>query len=248
MAWRLKVAALATAGVVALAAGAAQADALGYGDLVGTWKQGGQGGYDNPQGGGGNAATIGQYILDLVNPDPFVLSDFHFGGGSSDWLTGQSSNGSDGSGFEFAKTDGSNGTWEYHGLTGQTDPVDLYLTVKYGNNFSIFFYENVEEGDTGLFTNSHVTFDGAGGIGACVENYTREANCMAVNYSGRPGSRVAGDPPGISHVVAYWPPGDHIELPPPNDDNRVDVPEPWSAALLVSGLFSLAALRRRRSN
>jgi MYXO-CTERM domain-containing protein len=235
---QLRPAALAAVGVLSLAAGTAQADALGYGTLIGTWKKGGS---------GGHAATIGQYILDLVNPDPFALSDFHFGGGTNNWLGDQTSNGSDGSGFEFSKTNGGNGSWEYHGVTAQTVPVDLFLTVKYGDNFSIFFYENVEVGDTGLLTNSHVTFDGVGGVGACASNYTREANCMAVNYSGPPSNRVAGAPPDISHVVAYWPPGDPIEEPVLNTVGTLDVPEPWGAGLVLSGLLGFAALRRRRA-
>ena len=256
--------AAATIIAVGLGGSAANAAQLGYGTFLGTWyaqpKQGE--GNENPQPTEAGADLIGSLILNdpqqdgtqpgAFTPDPFDIDEFNVAGARENEGGATNINNI----LEFTFDGGSlTGSWLYNGSAGAqdpsapgnpgTDPIDLYVAVKYSTFFSVFYYGNVNAGDEGT-----ITSDGANLTTANLDltlpgylqpySYSFGDSCAPANPSDplycMPYQN--GSANGLSHTVGSWPPGETV------------VPLPPAILLLgtaIAGLAGFASIRRAKA-
>lgn len=137
------------------------------------------------------------------------------------------------------------GEWTYLAGDPNTPPgdetIDFYLVVKWSEEFSVFYYPEVDPEDSGRWTTSLFVLNAAGAaanganwvdIPICGDGPLSAANCIPMNTNPDPDK-----PRGVSHVEAYWP---RIA--------QTEAPEPLSIGLFGLGLLALGAVRRRRAS
>src|SRR6202008_567733 len=111
---------------------------LGYGDFIGTFA-----GSNQPASNNGVNVEKG-----LVAHDPAEFNGINLTKGAS-W-TGTSAGNMTFTMTEFKHGDltyATGGNWIYNGQDAET----LFVTLKYGSSFSVFKFEDVKAGDTGVF-------------------------------------------------------------------------------------------------
>lgn len=244
-------------GAVALAAvtltGPAHAAPLGYGSFVGTWTTKSPSPYAQPttgQNGPGNILEWGNNVLAVTDPDPFLITDWHLAGDTAGtWSNTTGAITSTGA-MQFYSGGSKNGSWAYLGgaadAGGPVAVVDMYIALKYGTWVSVFYWSNVVAGDTGQFTIDPAVWNAAQSSPDLYTGKLGYGNKPATFFDGNCGIEepnniyfsynCLGSPGGMSHAIAYWPPGDNV----------TEVPAPGTLALLGLGLFGFGAVLRRR--
>ena len=259
--------------------GVPSGDNLGFGKYLGTWLTGADvtttsapgDAMPNTNPSGGNAEAVGSAIL-AQYPGLFDINEFNWAGAGDGF---PSFSNEPGGGFQIDSVVSSYGggaiaaKWIYTGFDPLDypelgdDPVDLFVSVKYGQYISFFMYEAVAPNQYGYVTTDfrvilnetpatatrpgslallrdELNYNGlddfynsGSGRNSCNVVVSGNFNDECMPYNGSPRQPTGTGPIGISHVTAYWPPA--------------RVPEPSPVGLVGLGIISLLLTARLRS-
>jgi hypothetical protein len=262
--------------------GVPSGDNLGFGEYLGTWiKDAPVTGPSTPgpampntRPSGNNADEVGAAIL-AQYPGLFDVDEFNLAGSADDFpsFVNTSTQGfkidSVVSSYvdEDGKTQAIAAKWVYTGFDPVLypepgdDPVDLFVSVKYGQYISFFHYELVKPGQYGYVTTDfrvilNETPADAPSHKPGLLTLREELNYNGLDdfYNASTGKNTCNvaasgnfnddcmpynngnmkNPIGISHVTAYWPPADEL-------------PEPSAIGLMGLGLAALLLKVRPRN-